>query len=98
MIGGTDADVFIYQVAADAGDTINFFQVGLDKINLTQLMDDLAIAEADRANRIQLSTIGTTGSLRLDADGNGTFETTIASFGDILQGPLRTTDIILAGS
>ena len=51
-----------------------------DYIDLDGLFDSLGVAAAARAGRTSLVDTGANVDLRVDTDGNGSFETTVLTF------------------
>ncbi len=47
LTGGLGADTFVFQRLADAGDSITDFELGIDRLDLAGLFDDLAYAGSD---------------------------------------------------
>jgi hypothetical protein len=59
-------------------------------LNLDALFDSLGIPTASRADHLSVDPHATTVDVRFDADGNGSFESVIAT--------LNTTDAITVGA
>ncbi len=83
-------DTVRYTSVLDGTDVINGFDgnatSGQDVLNLDALFDSLGVAAANRAARLSIDTHATSVDVRFDADGNGSFESIIAT--------LNTTDAI----
>jgi len=83
-----------YTAALDGSDVINGFDSnatgGQDVLNFDALFDSLGIPTASRAGHLSVDAHATTVDVRFDADGNGTFESVIAT--------LNTTDAITVGA
>ena len=83
IIGGVGADIIdvsqgsdvvLYQSILDGGDTIHGFDAaGADKdvISLDDLFDELGVATAERAGRIDVDTSSNTHVLRVDTTDDG---------------------------
>jgi VCBS repeat-containing protein len=99
LTGAGGSDTFKYLSTLDAGDVITDFDGAggtgnQDYIDLDGLFDALGVLAAARAGRVDVSTGGSDGggtfsNLRIDADGNGSFELTLAK--------VYTTDALTAG-
>jgi VCBS repeat-containing protein len=79
---GSGNDTIYYTSVLDGYDVIlNFDATGgagaQDIVDLDQLFDSLNVATASRAGRTNVVDNGTTVDIRIDADGNGSFELTI---------------------
>jgi Ca2+-binding RTX toxin-like protein len=87
-------DTVRYTSAVDGTDVVNGFDGnasgGQDTLNLDALFDSLGIVTGNRAAHISIDTHASSVDVRLDADGNGTFESVIAT--------LNTTDAITVGA
>jgi len=87
-------DTVRYTSALDGTDVITGFDGnasgGQDALNLDALFDSLGIAAASRAARLFVDTHTTSVDVRFDTDGNGSFESVIAT--------LNTTDAITVGA
>jgi Ca2+-binding RTX toxin-like protein len=87
-------DTVRYTSALDGTDVVNGFDGnasnGQDVLNLDALFDSLGIAAANRAAHLSIDTHATSVDVRFDADGNGSFESVIAT--------LNTTDAITVGA
>ena len=87
-------DTVRYTSALDGTDVVNGFDgnasSGQDVLNLDALFDSLGIAAANRAAHLSIDTHATSVDVRFDADGNGSFESVIAT--------LNTTDAITVGA
>jgi Ca2+-binding RTX toxin-like protein len=101
ITGGNGADTFIYTSTLDGHDIISGFDAdpagGQDFLSLDWLFDGLAIATADRAARVQVTDRGLAVDVKVDADGDGTFElfavtvstaSTLVKGDDIVMGTL----------
>ena len=86
-------DTVRYTSLLDGRDIISGFDgnptSGQDALNLDALFDSLGIAAANRAARLSVDTHAASVDVRFDADGNGSFESVIAT--------LNTTDAITIG-
>jgi hypothetical protein len=78
LTGGGGSDQFVYTNISDRGDTITDFEVGKDKIVLTQLLDSLvakgyigANAIGDRYVKVVQGNSARNFSVQIDADGPG---------------------------
>jgi len=82
LIGGDGHDTFNYTGALDGHDVIAGFTAGQDKLDLTQLFDNLGVNAADRDGRISITDNGNGSfNVAVDADGNkgNGFELTVAT-------------------
>ena len=84
--------VVLYQSILDGGDVIDGFDAaGSDKdvISLDDLFDDLGVATAARAGRIDIETNGNTHVLKVDTtdDGTPSFDLTVATV-NVIDGSL----------
>jgi Ca2+-binding RTX toxin-like protein len=91
MAGGAGRDIFFYSTVLDGHDLIRGFDgnpVGdQDVLDLEDLFNDLGVGtEAERAARVQITDRGANVDVRVDADGNGSFDLFVAT--------LQTTDTI----
>ncbi len=86
-------DTVRYTSLLDGRDIISGFDGnpggGQDALNLDALFDSLGIAAANRATRLSVSTQTASVDVSFDADGNGSFESLIAT--------LNTTDAVTIG-
>jgi Ca2+-binding RTX toxin-like protein len=78
-------DRLLYNSTLEVGDIVtNFDNAGgtgaQDYIDLDGLFDSLGVAAASRAARVSLVDTGADVDLRVDTDGNGSFETTVLTF------------------
>ncbi len=94
LSGGTGADSFFYDSLADGHDLIVGFDGnangGRDVLDLETLFNDLGVGtEAERIARVQITDRGAAVDVRIDTDGNGSF--------DLLAVTLQTPDVIVAG-
>ena len=94
LSGGAGADSFFYDSLADGHDLIIGFDGnangGQDVLDLETLFNDLgAGTEAERIARVQVTDRGAAVDVRIDTDGNGSF--------DLLAVTLQTPDVIVAG-
>ena len=94
MIGGTGSDVFFYDNVLDGHDLIRGFDGnangGQDVLDLETLFNDLGAGnEAERIGRVQITDRGAAVDVRIDTDGNGSF--------DLFAATLQTSDVIVAG-
>ena len=94
MIGGTGSDIFFYDSVLDGRDLIRSFDGnandGQDVLDLEGLFNNLGInTEAERIGRIQVTDRGAAVDIRIDTDGNGSF--------DLFAATLQTSDAIVAG-
>jgi Ca2+-binding RTX toxin-like protein len=87
-------DTIRYTSILDGTDVVDGFDGnasgGQDVLNLDTLFDSLGIAAANRAARVSAVDNGASVDVRFDADGNGTFESLIAT--------LNTADAVSVGS
>lgn len=98
LVGGDGADVFVYTDILDAGDLIvGFDGAAGDRIDLRGLFEALDIAVGDRADRIEIDQAGPGGNatIAIDADGNGSFEVTLATVTNVI-GELDTDHLTLS--
>jgi Ca2+-binding RTX toxin-like protein len=92
---GSGNDVVYYTSVLDGYDIIQNFDGNggagaQDFVDLDQLFDSLSVATAQRAARTSVVDNGSTVDIRIDADGNGSFELTIMT--------LNTSNPITVGS
>ena len=101
MYGDAGADGFVYRISdqgdfdALGSDTINGFQSGIDKIELTDLLEEFAIDPADAfANgNILLTKMGDDTLVRFDKDGfGGSAAVTLVT---VIDSKVATTDVLL---
>lgn len=83
LTGGGGRDEFIYKSFRDVGDRITDFEVGKDKIVLTELLDSLGYSGLDPIadGYVQLAQRGFGTSIQIDPDGltgQGVFRPVIA--------------------
>jgi hypothetical protein len=76
LTGGSGNDFFVYNSIRDAGDTITDFEVGIDKIVLTQLWTSLGLSVPDYSTAttqgyLGFSTSGGNTTILIDSDGSG---------------------------
>src|SRR5262249_57779487 len=87
-------DTVRYTSTLDGTDVVNGFDGnasgGQDVLNLDALFDSLGIAAANRAAHITVDAHATSVDVRLDADGNGTFDSVIPT--------LHTPDAVTVGA
>jgi len=87
-------DTVRYTSVLDGTDVVNGFDGnasgGQDVLNLDALFDSLGIAAASRAAHLSVDTHAASVDVRFDADGNGSFESIIAT--------LNTTDVVTVGA
>jgi len=97
-------DRLLYNSTLEVGDIVtNFDNAGgsgnQDYIDLDGLFDSLGVAAAARAGRTSLVDTGANVDLRVDTDGNGSFETTVLTFSGMTDttgmtiGTAATSDI-----
>jgi Ca2+-binding RTX toxin-like protein len=94
MIGGTGSDVFFYDSVLDGHDLIRGFDGngngGQDVLDLETLFNDLGAGNAvERIARVQITDRGAAVDVRIDTDGNGSF--------DLFAATLQTSDAVVAG-
>ncbi|HEY9694355.1 MAG TPA: lamin tail domain-containing protein [Oculatellaceae cyanobacterium] len=72
ITGGGGRDEFIYKSFRDVGDRITDFEIGIDKIVLTELLDSLGYSGSDpfADGYIQLEQRGFGTSIQIDPDGS----------------------------
>lgn len=95
--GGSGADTFIYTAVTEAGDVIDGFDAtGVDIVDVDALLDTLAVADADRAARVQVLQGGTdqNGVISIDTTDDGIFDTVLAIITDV-TGDLDQGDLAL---
>jgi len=85
LAGGTGKDIYSYGGTDVLGpaDLIQGFAVGgagQDVVDLDAVLDTLGVADADRAGRVSFVDTGADVELRLDSDGNGSFDWTVLTF------------------
>ncbi|HEX8231728.1 MAG TPA: calcium-binding protein [Caulobacteraceae bacterium] len=101
LVGGAGADVFVFTqldisaTAADHTDTVNDFEIGVDKIDLTGFVDDLGIVEAfsKEKNQVTLTDTDEGTKVAIDVDGDGTADLEITVL-TADKGPLTADDFI----
>ncbi len=73
LTGGLGADTFVFQRLADAGDSVTDFQAGLDRLDLSSLLDSIGYAGANpfADDIVTLSHTDADTALFVDADGLG---------------------------
>lgn len=83
LVGGTGNDTIAYTDVQDGGDiVVNFDGTpsgGQDVVNLDAIFDNLGVATAVRGGRVQISAAGANDVLRIDSDGDATYETLLAT-------------------
>jgi Ca2+-binding RTX toxin-like protein len=95
LIGGAGNDtyIFAYESALDGHDLIVGFDGNpagdQDFLDIDALFDSLGVATAGRAARVQASDRGAAVDIRVDTDGNGTF--------DLFAATLQTPDAVTIG-
>jgi Ca2+-binding RTX toxin-like protein len=91
--GGPGRDIFAYESALDGHDLIVGFDGNpagdQDFLDIDALFDSLGVATAGRAARVQASDRGAAVDIRVDTDGNGTF--------DLFAATLQTPDAVTIG-
>ncbi|MBA4095752.1 MAG: hypothetical protein C0484_03155 [Rhodospirillum sp.] len=101
MYGDAGADGFVYRISDEGdfdalgSDTINGFQSGIDKIELTDLLDEFAIdpASAFANGYVLLTKMGDDTLVRFDKDGfGGSAAVTLAT---VIDSKVATTDLLL---
>jgi Ca2+-binding RTX toxin-like protein len=109
LIGGAGADVMWGEAGADGflyrlglfdnintlgGDTINGFQTGVDKIELTDLLDDFGInpANAFSGGYVILTKVGTDTLVQFDKDGGANSVLTLAT---VTNANVAASDLML---
>lgn len=95
--GGSGADIFVYSAAGEAGDVIaGFDATGVDIVDVDALLDALAVADADRAARVQVLQGGTgqDAVISVDTTDDGVFDTVLAIITDV-TGDLDQGDLAL---
>ncbi len=95
--GGSGADTFVYSAAGEAGDVIaGFDATGVDIVDVDALLDALAVADADRATRVQVLQGGTDQNavISVDTTDDGVFDTILAIVTDV-TGDLDQGDLAL---
>ncbi len=72
LTGGNGSDRFVYTSLRDAGDIITDFQSGIDRLDLTALLQSLAIVSAAplTSGHVVCTAIGNHASVAIDPDGN----------------------------
>jgi Ca2+-binding RTX toxin-like protein len=96
IIVSSGNDLVVYRTTLDGTDVIQGFDglstatTGQDKIDLDALFDGLAVATASRAVRVQITDRGSVVDLKVDGNGDGTFETFLAT--------IQTADVVTAGN
>ncbi|MBW4429181.1 MAG: tandem-95 repeat protein [Nostoc desertorum CM1-VF14] len=73
LTGGGGNDQFVYTNIRDAGDTITDFQVGFDKIVITELLKSLGYSGSNPIadSYVKFGSSGNNAILQIDPDGNG---------------------------
>ena len=101
MFGEAGKDGFLYRISAPGdlatlgGDTINGFQTGQDRIELSDLLDEFSIdaANAFSGGFVLLTKMGSDTLVRFDQDGfGGTGPVTLAT---VVGANVATTDLML---
>ena len=101
MFGEAGKDGFLYPISAPGdlatlgGDTINGFQTGQDRIELSDLLDEFSIdaANAFSGGFVLLTKLGSDTLVRFDQDGfGGTGPVTLAT---VVGANVATTDLML---
>jgi hypothetical protein len=89
-------DRLVYTAVVDAGDVVTAFDGaaagGQDQVNLDLLLDSLAIAAKDRAERVGVFDNGDSVEIRVDADGD------TGNGYELLVVTLSTADTITVGA
>jgi Ca2+-binding RTX toxin-like protein len=87
-------DVVVYESIGDGRDALFSFDGdatdGQDVLNLDALFDSLAIADGSRAARVQITDKGATVEVRVDSNGDASF--------DLFVAVLQTADAITVGA
>jgi Ca2+-binding RTX toxin-like protein len=81
LVGGSGQDTYRYlgtdALALEPADVVLGFSIGgaeQDFVDVDAVLDELGIADGDRAGRISLVDTGTNVELRIDTTGDGTFD------------------------
>jgi Ca2+-binding RTX toxin-like protein len=94
LFGGAGNDQFFYESVLDGHDLIRGFDgnstSGQDIVDFESLFDGLGTATADREGRVQITDRGAVVDIRIDADGDGSFE--------IFAVTIQTSDAITLGT
>jgi Ca2+-binding RTX toxin-like protein len=108
LVGGAGQDTYRYNAGDLLGvaDVILGFGVGgadQDFVNLDEVLDKLGVADADRAAKVSFVDTGADVELRLDTDGNGSFDWTVLTFqgvadAAVLSAGTAPTDDIQVGT
>jgi Ca2+-binding RTX toxin-like protein len=104
MAGDAGQDVFRYVInnpgdlVTVAGDTINGFQTGQDKIDLADLLDQFAVDPADAFSDgfVLLTKAGANTLVQFDSDGAGVFGALPVTLATVANATVAQADIILA--
>ncbi len=100
LYGGTDiaVDTFGFSATEDSEDRIYDFDLGIDQINITDLLSGYTHGVSDISEFVQINHTGSRFDVRVDSDGGGDNFNSVARVFTNLSDSLTAEDLVNSGS